>query len=265
MARKAEKALGVLIGILLFSIPAFAKPHFLSHYDDNSVLSARVTRTVQPGYRFVEDISDGVYGFVRTHVIQNLFPARMTRNLKPAPSQDSASLFVENLNKKQARFMLRARQSQPIVGNRFGAVDMARREEWNSWAADEQLGVAMDAIQDTLLERYQLELFGRATGAYAQDRRNWDPGFISMAGIFGGAFLYLNGMSATAHLGVMKVDFDFAPGQRLHRAMETGSAHSLGSVELGYKEVPLTLAMDWGLESRQLRSERVGLNYRLSF
>jgi hypothetical protein len=261
----ATKAAGLFLAACLLSLTASAEPGFLSHYDDDSVLGLKIAGTVQPGYRMVEGISDGVYGFLRSHVINNLFPARMTRSLRPAPRGDSGALFSRKLNERQERFTRRARQDYPVVGKQAGPAAAARMAQWRSQAIEGQLYVALDAIQDTLLERYQLEVFGQAAGNYASDRRNWDPGFLTMAGIFGGAFVYMNGVDASAKLGDVKVDIDLAPAQRLYSAMRHGSASRLGTFEIGYKDAPLTVSVDWGMESRRLRGEQIGLNYRLAF
>lgn len=217
---------------------------------------------VQPAYRLVEGISDGVYDFMRTRVIGVILPGRLSRNLKAAPQADSAPLFEKNLRRNEARFLERARESYPVMGDRSGP---ARLQEWCTWAGEEQVSVTVDALQSTLLERYQLELFGKSSEAYARDRRNWDPGFLTMAGLIGGSVMYFNGMSTTAEFRHFKMDVDLRSGLRIRQALEGGSVSRLASLELGYRDFPVTLATDWGMDKGEVRNERVGLMYRLQF
>jgi hypothetical protein len=117
-----------------------------------------------------------------------------------------------------------------------------------------------------MISRYQLELFGQKSGAFAADRRNWDPGFLSMAGILGGTFLYLNGVHATSRFGAIKVGIDLASALKFRRALQSGgNANNLAGFELGYKDAPLSLATEWGMTGGRMKNERVGVNYRLRF
>lgn len=225
-----------------------------------------VAGTVQPAYRFVEGISDGVYDFMREHVIGSIMPGRMTRNLKAAPREDSAPLFEQNLRGKESRFLQRAREAYPVLDDRDGPPDPVRFQQWRSWAVEEQVSVTVDALKDTLLERYQLELFGRSAQAYALQRRNWDPGLVTMAGLVGGALLYVNGMHAVAHMGRWSLAVDLRSGARLRQALQNGaSSGRLAGLELGYRDLPLALAAEWGSQGGRLRGERVGLIYRLRY
>ncbi len=229
-------------------------------------LGGAVEGTVHPAYRFVEGISDGIYDFMRDHVIRNIMPGRLSRNLRAAPGRDSAPLFDRNLREKESRFLQRAREAYPILDDKAGPSDTVRLQEWRSWAAEEQVSVTVDALKDTLLERYQLELFGRSSQAYARERRNLDPGFMTMAGLVGGALLYANGMHAVAHMGCWKLAVDLRSGARLRQALQEGaSSRRLAGLELGYKDKPLALAADWGAQGGRLRGERVGLVYRLRY
>ncbi|MBI3552820.1 MAG: hypothetical protein HY077_09900 [Elusimicrobia bacterium] len=219
----------------------------------------------EPAYRFVEGISDGVYDFMRLHVIGAILPDRLTRSLKAAPAQDSALLFDRNLHDKEARYLARVRAAYPTFAEGRAPSD-AQIQAWRSWATAEQVSVAVDALGDTLTKRYQLELFGDASGEYAKDRRNWDPGFLTMSGILGGTFLYLNGMHATAYLGRFKLGVDIASGLRLRRALQQeGDSRRLAGVELGYKGSPLALTTEWGSTSGRVKNERFGAIYRLRF
>ena len=220
---------------------------------------------VVPAYRVVEGISDGVFDFMRRCVIGPIFPPRLTRSLKAAPQKDSAALFNRNLYENESRYLARIQAAYPITdGQRPGAVSQARA--WSVWAAREQLDVAAQSFKDTLISRYQLELFGRSSQEYASDRRHWDPGFLTMAGVLGSAVLYLNGMHTTVQIGAVKLGVDLAPGLRFSQALRgEGSGHGLASFELGLKDKPLTVATDWGITAGRLRHERIGLSYRLRF
>ena len=229
-------------------------------------LDGAVQGTVQPAYRFVEGISDGVYEFVRVHMICGILPGRFTRNLQAAPGQDSGELFAKNLSEKEGRFLQRMRETYPVMNPMGGPYDPSRLQEWRSWAAEEQTGVALNALTDTLLQRYQLNFFGRSSETYARDRRNWDPGFLTMASLVGGTIFYFNGMHATVPLDDWRLTVDLRPGQRLQRALRNeGTARRLASLELGYKAIPLTAAVDWGVDNGQLRNESVGVKYRLRY
>lgn len=217
---------------------------------------------VQPAYRFVEGISDGVYDFMRTRVIGVILPGRLSRNLKAAPQTDSAPLFEDNLRRNEARFLVRARESYPVAGMGSGP---ARLQEWCTWAGEEQVSVTVDALQSTLLERYQLELFGKSSEAYARDRRNWDAGLVTMAGLIGGSIMYFNGLRASAEVRRFKLDVDLRSGLRMRQAFTGGSVHRLAGVELGYQGLPVTVATEWGMDKGEVNNERVGLMYRLQF
>ncbi|MBI3552864.1 MAG: hypothetical protein HY077_10130 [Elusimicrobia bacterium] len=222
--------------------------------------AASMPGAVQPAYRFIEGISDGVYDFARRRVAGTLLPERLTRSLKAAPKKDSAPLFERHLQENESRYLARARAAYPLAGGE------AQVRSWRSWAAAEQASVAADTLADTLVERYQLEFFGDSSGRYALDRRNWNPGFLSMSGVLGGTFLYLAGVHASASVGRLKLGIDLSPGLRFQRALQgAGEAQRLASLELGLKDVPLTLTTEWGLSEGRLRGERVALNYRLRY
>jgi len=248
--------------------PAFcgAQPLLARQTDPAPAMGGRLDGAVQPAYRFVEGISDGVYDFVRVHLIRNLLPDGMTRNLIAAPRRDSSLAFAEKLREKEGRFLRRAQEAYPVLAGTADPADPARRQEWRTWAAEEQVSVAVDAMRDTLLQRYGLEFFGRSSETYLKDRRNWDPGLLTMAGLVGGSLLYVSGLHATARLGDWKLGLDLRSGLRLRQALQDqGSARHLAGLELGYKDAPVTLATEWGLSRGRLGSERVGLNYRLKY
>jgi hypothetical protein len=223
--------------------------------------STALTQSVQPAYRFVEGISDGVYDFARLHVAGNLLPDRLNRSLRAAPKKNSAPLFDQNLRDNESRFLARAKAAYPVATD-----DLTRKRAWSHWVAREQLSVAAGTLTDTLTERYQLEMFGSASGAYAADRRNWDPGFLSMAGVLGGAFLYLNGLHANASWGRLRFGADLSSGLSFQRAVQgDGNLQHLGAFEIGLKSCPVTVSTEVGLASGHLTDERVGAHYKLRF
>lgn len=221
---------------------------------------------VVPAYRFVEGISDGVFDFMRGHIIAMLLPEGLTRSLKAAPRRDSAALFGLNLRKNEARYLDRVRAAYPVAANGMRPGNEAQLRAWRSWAAQEQIDVAADSLKDTMVERYKLEIFGESSGKYARDRRNWDPGFLTMAGVLGGAFLYVNGMHAGFRVRALEIGIDLAPGHKLRQALQgDGNAHNLVGFELGRRNAPITLATEWGLSGGHMKNERIGLNYRLRY
>ncbi|MBI3551766.1 MAG: hypothetical protein HY077_04550 [Elusimicrobia bacterium] len=219
-----------------------------------------------PAYRLAEGVSDGVYDFVRRDVFGSILPRRLTRGLKAAPSRDSTPLFDRNLSEKEARYFDRVRLAYPLTGSDGRPIGESRMEAWRDWAAAEQVSVAVDSFKDTLMERYQLDAFGAFSGEYAKDRRNWDPGFLTMSGVLGATFLYLNGTHATDRLGPLKLGVDLASGLKLQNALQGGGdARHLAALELGYKDLPITLGSEWGASRGRLRSDRLSLHYRLRF
>jgi hypothetical protein len=233
---------------------------------DGPQASKTAPSAAQPAYRMVEGISDGVYDFMRLHVIGSILPERLTRNLKAAPRENSGLLFDQNLREKESRFLARARAAYPryVEGGRPASQDQI--QAWRDWARAEQISVGIDAIGDTLIKRYQLELFGDASGSYAKDRRNWDPGFLSMASVLGGTFLYLNGLHATAHFGQFKIGLDVASGMRLREALQSqGEYKRLASLELGRRNLPVAFTTELGSSAGKVVGERFGLVFRRRF
>jgi hypothetical protein len=257
---------------LLLTAPLHAENAFLANQPQNPILGetidGAVQGTVKPAYRIVEGISDGVYDFLRLRVIGTILPSRLTRSLKAAPKENSAPLFDRTLHDNQARLMERVRQAYPAsaAASLEAASALRQQQAWRNWAAEEQISVAVDSLADTLVSRYQLELFGKRSGEYAMKRRNWDPGFLTMAGLLGSTFLYLNGMHASGELGRIRFGLDLRAGLKFQRALQAaGSATNMAALELGLKNLPLTLATGWGISQGRLQNERIGLNYRLRY
>lgn len=220
---------------------------------------------ITPAYRVLEDVTDGLFNFMRAQVVSAVLPERLARGLKAAPEADSALLFNRRFGENEARYLARAQAAYPVSGS-LRSANAAEVRRWSSWAAQEQLHVAVESFKDTAIERYQLELFGHSSGTYAKDRRNWDPGFVTMAGLLGGAFLYLNGLHASVDVGPARIGLDLAAGLKYRQVLQgDGTGHRLANVELGLKHTPLSVAAEWGILAGHLRQERVGVSYRLRF
>jgi len=229
-------------------------------------LYAGMEKSMRPTYRLMEGISDGVYDFMRRHVVGNIFSEQFSRSLRPAPNKDSTPLFDQNLREKESRFLDRARAAYPRLNEGSGQAVEDQRRAWRGWAAGEQASVAADAMTDTLMQRYDLELFGESAGRYASKSRNWDPAFVTTVGVAGGTLVYLNGLHGSVALGKLKLGIDLSSGMRLQHALQgDGNAPGLGGVEVGLKGTPVTLSGEWGLASGHVRGERVALNYRARF
>jgi len=222
---------------------------------------------LHPAYRVIEGVSDGVYDFMRSHLIGNILPRRLTRSLRRSPDSDSYALLSEELSRKEHRFLARLQETYPIQnGTAGGPYTSFQLAEWRAWAAQEQVSVLIDSMKDALLGRYELESFGHASGRYARDPRNWKPRFLTASGILGGAFLYLNGMHAEARAGFMRLGSDLQAGMKIRSALQ-GDARTghLANLELSYKDRPLTLVTEWGAERGHLRHERLGLKYQIRY
>lgn len=261
MTDSATRRLAAAALAILMAVPVHAERSPLTDEPAQPAAAAPVA----PAYRFVEGLSDGVFNFMRGHIIAVLLPERLTRNLKAASPQDSTALFDRNLMRNEARYLDRVRAAYPVAAS-MRSGNEAQLRAWRSWAAQEQIDVAVDSLKDTMVERYKLELFGESSGKYVLDRRNWDPGFLTMAGVLGGAFLYVNGIRAAFHVRSVEISIDLAPGLKLRQAFQgDGNAHNLVGFELGRRNAPITLAAEWGLGAGHVKNERVGLNYRLRY
>jgi hypothetical protein len=87
-----------------------------------------------------------------------------------------------------------------------------------------------------------------------------------MAGVVGGTVLFLNGLHATVPVDDLRLRIDLRPIRRLQQALHSGgTAQSLASLELGYKDSPLVAALELGVDNGRMRNESVGLKYRLRY
>ncbi len=159
--------------------------------------------TGRGAFQAVEAVSDGVYGVLRRGIFKALLPRRLSSQMAEPPKTDSYSDF-------------RARVAR---------IDRRRLE------AGEGPDAVTDALVSTLVDRYRLEAFGQASGAYALDRRNWEPRFLASASVLGSAYLWAAGVDAGFKAGPCKVSLKLAPGWRWRMA-SGGSAQRLAELEL---------------------------------
>lgn len=255
--------------LLLSAAPVFCDP-LEPAYAGTSASSLEFTDSlagaVTPAFKVVQGISDRMYNLMRWHLIDTILPDGLTRNLHASPLRDSSNLFNQRLFGNEARYIERLRQDFLLRRGADALYDPTQSRDWRAWAAAEQASVIVDAFKDTLIDRYELERFGRTSGDYASDRRNWNPGFLTMAGVLGGAFLYLNGVHAGTEIGRLKLGIDLPSGAKLREALQTGfSRNGLAALEFGFKNSPLTVATQWGLRAGNLRSDRVGVKYHIRY
>lgn len=195
----------------------------------------------RPVYRLAEGISDGVYSLMRGHLFAALLPRRLAGRMAPAPDRDSYGVFRARLAKTHARAARRAMEAVPSGA----AATPAAQAEWRRLVRDEEQDAVADAFASTLVDRYQLERFGEASGAYALDPGNWEPGFLASASVLGGAYLWAAGVDADWDAGPVNVGVRLAPGWRWRMAA-AGGGRRLASLELSPRGSPLSLRAEWG-------------------
>lgn len=217
-----------------------------------------------PAYHAVERLSDGFFSVVRSHLIGSLFPSRLARHLGDAPRAGSFSTFAARFREKESRFLGRASAGYPAP-DRGGLRSPAKVAAWQAHLAEGQFSVLTESLGDSLLQRYKLRAFGRRSGRYAADRRNWDPGFLAMAGLVGSAILYIDGLHTDVQVRGLKAALDLRPAMKLRRAFEAGAGSRLAGLELSYRSCPVALQADWGLKAGRLAAERIGLRYALKY
>ena len=138
--------------------------------------------------------------------------------------------------------------------------------EWREWARREQVSVIIDTFGSTMIERYRLERIGKKAGDYAQNKKNWDIQFLAVAGVVGGAFLYLNGVHAKTNLGPVTMALDMSAGRSVRKAIQDEKRlRRMAGVEIGWKDKPLTFHTEWGVDHGKVRNELYGAKYRKRF
>lgn len=215
----------------------------------------------RPAFGAAEAVTDRVYGLLRGHLFSSLLPGRLSSRMSAAPVGSSYALFSAELHRKQARATRRIVEARPASHTSSPAALAA----WRDQTLREQRKALTDAFADSLVGRYQLERFGRDSGDYAADSRNWDPGFIASASVLGGAYLYVAGLRSDWAMGPVRVDLDTATGAALRGAIENGSADGLATLTISRRGSPLALRTDWGARSGRAVNKRVALNYTARF
>jgi hypothetical protein len=252
--------------IILAGVPERSRAQTAGTQDSALALEGQVERTMQPAYRVVEGVSDGVYNFMRNYVVESLLPDRLTSGLWIAPEEDSARLFNQNLRMEEMRLLLQTRESYPITSDGVGSSDAALLQQWRSRAMLEQQSAVAAAFKETLLQRYQLEFFGPRSDNYLGDHGNWDPASLTMAGIIGGFLLYFDGMRARAQVADWELGIDLRSGLHLQETLRRRPASApLARLELGYHDRKLALVTEWGLANGRPDYASVGLEYRLRY
>lgn len=216
--------------------------------------------SIQPVYRGVEAVADGVYGLVRGHFFSAVLPGGLSRRMSAVPVGTSDKVFTERLRYRQERMARRLLEERPL-----GPLGPAEARAWQSRAAGAHVTVVTDAVADALVGRYQLERFGKDSGSYAANLSNWDPGFMLSAGVLGSAYLYVAGLRTDFNVGPMRVDFDTRPGSAVQGAIQNGDARGLAALTLSRRNSPISLKTEWGVKDGRVASERVGMNYATRF
>ena len=216
--------------------------------------------TAAPVYRGVEAVADGVYGLVRGHLISAVLPGGLSRRMSAVPVGTSDKIFADRLRYRQDKAARRLLQERPT-----GPMGLAEAASWQRAAAGAHVTVLSDAVADALVRRYQLERFGRDSGAYASNLSNWDPEFMVSAGVLGGAYLYVAGLRTDFNVGPIRVDFDTRPGSAVQGAIQNGDARGLAALTLSRRGSPVSLKSEWGVKDGRMASERVGVNYSSRF
>jgi hypothetical protein len=216
--------------------------------------------SVQPMYRGVEAVADGVYGLVRGHLISAVLPGGLSRRMSAVPVSTSDKIFAERLRYRQEKAARRMIEERPV-----GPMGPAETAAWQKSAFNAHATVVTDAMADALVRRYQLERFGKDSGAFAANISNWDPEFMASAGILGSAYLYVAGLRTDFNVGPLRVDFDTRPGSAIQGAIQNGDAHGLAALTLSRRGSPLSFKSEWGVKDGRMASEKVGVNYAARF
>jgi hypothetical protein len=235
---------------LFVSLMMFASP----------VRSEDWAESARPVYRGVEAVADGVYGLLRGHLISAVLPGRLSSRMSAVPLGTSEKVFSERLRHRQEKTARRLFLERPV-----GPLGPAEAAAWQRQAVGVHATVVTDAIADALVGRYQLERFGKDSGAYASRLSNWDPGFLLSAGVLGSAYLYVAGLRTDFNVGPVRVDFDTRPGSTVLNAVQNGNAPGLAALTLSPKGSPVSLKTEWGVKDGRMASERVGVNYSARF
>ncbi len=216
--------------------------------------------TLQPLYRVAEGVGDAFYDLLTGRLFYWVVPERLRGEIRGTPRNNSFAIFDAKLNEKEFRLVERMRDTFPRGAAPGADPTDDQLLQWRQWAAQEQVSVLLDAYKDTLMTRYEVERFGGSAENYARDRRNWtDPQFLAVGAVVGGTFLYLNGLHAAIPIGDLKVGVDLTSARALIAALQnqTGVGRA-GAVELTYKNSPLSLSTELGINNGMLETKYYG-------
>lgn len=232
----------------------------LAAFGANTAHAEDWAEAARPVYRGVEAVADGVYGLLRGHLISAVLPGRLSRRMSAVPVSTSDKIFAERLRLRQERAARKLIEEHPL-----GPMGPAEVAAWQNRAAGSHALILSDAIADTLVRRYQLERFGKDSGAYASNLSNWDPEFLMSAGVLGGAYLYMAGMRTDFVVGPLRVDFDTRAGSAIRTALKDSSAPGLAALSVARRGSNLSFKSEWGMKKGRMFSEKVGVNYSARF
>ncbi len=216
--------------------------------------------SARPVYRGVEAVADGVYGLVRGHLFSAVLPGRLSRRMSAVPVGSSDKIFSDRLRYRQEKAARRLLEERPV-----GPMGAAEAAAWQRSAVGAHATALTDAVADALVRRYQLERFGKDSGAYASNISNWDPEFIASAGVLGGAYLYVAGLRTDFAAGPLRIDFDTCTGQAVQHALQNGDGRGLAALSVARRGSPLSLKTEWGMKDGRVAAEKVGVNYSARF
>lgn len=250
----------------------FAVPIYRQEVSSSGFLGEGLGQLVEgsfrPIYSVAEFLTDCMYDVIRLKFMRRILHRNIREDLSGAPDKDSFHIYERKFNERENDYLSWLHGNYPHTGalEAGGRPDVQRLDKWKADAARRQLNVFLDSYQDTLLERYQLEKFGRSFGKYGRD--NWEGDLIydAQAAVVVSAMLFLSGLR-TGWFDVyetgMKMNLDLNAVNKLATALEkeNGTLDRIGSVRLGYKDNPITFKAQWGLH----KETRYGLEYYKRF
>ena len=213
---------------------------------------------VQPSYLAAEKVADGIYGVVRGDIISTILPKRVGGESSAPPEDNSFATFSAELSARQARAARRDWEARPAPG----ALSTASIDAWLASSIAAHRDAVMDAFAASLMERYRVRRFGRASGDLLRDSDNWSVDMLATAAVFGGAYAYFAGVRADFDAGPLKVELDLAPGESLRTLPHGSDSRHLARLALSKRGIPLSLYAEWGPTQA---ADRVGANWSARF
>lgn len=265
-ASKVRALWGLILGPWL-TVSALAAAPGESILKRNSIIAQRTghdaLQLFRPAYNAAIGISDEIFDALRVYFLQPVFRG-VHGEIADYRRRDSYETFERELRRQEARFVQRMKETYPDRRSLAGQDDLVS-ERW-AWAGGEQVSIVMDSFQDALLDRYRIESLEAWAARFSLERRELETGEISLAMAVGGGFLYYNGIHSESRLGPVKLNVDIKSAKSLLRSIENQeNLDRAASLELGWKNSPLSLATAWDIRSGGLRSDKVALKYRLTF